>query len=665
MKIRNILIAGVALTGMITTSCSDYLDVDSPSVFTSDYVYSNAYDMNMALNGLYGKLMSPFSSYLVKDLVLNSDIDFKTFSSDTKATNNPARFDVTDESDLANKMWKACYDGIEQCNLFIKGVEDSDLYAEKNEEVLQMLGEAYCIRAILYHEMVWYYGDLPYSRESANYVDMKYPVTDRRKILDDMIADLEAVAPTMRPTAKLADGVERIGQEFAHAYIARMALTAGGYSLMPDKTNTKNYGTMERPSNYLDYYKKAEEYAKKVIDAGTHSLNKSFMQVFVDECNYVVNNNDDPIFEIPFGKENTGNIGYIHGLKFNTNNSQTDYAWGGTDASARVSNMAPYLFDREDTRAKYMFCANWSYDYAGVPTYDANAYVVPNNKWSKLWSKSPLGNTSAGNTGINYPYMRYADVLLMYAEAANEVHNGPTAEAIDAVRQVRTRAFRGAEDAATKIGEPLTTATDKASFLKVVLNERKYEFAGENMRWRDLVRNNIYGQELYYTFHRHAAIADNRLAAPTYSEELAIHDGLPAEFWDNNIMLTAYYRTLPVNVSDPYFPNEQLQYLELYRPWENLRVDQVDKTVYTQQSDLYSKHRTDDGTVSAEVCYSLLGYIYRDRTSEVDYIMNNGEKVAISATPAVFPAVRYILPYPRAAIRDGAGAYVNYYGYGN
>lgn len=670
MKLRNILFAGVAVAGLGLSSCSDYLDVESPSVFDYDYVYTSAYDMNLALNGLYSKLMSPYSSLLISNLALNSDIDFATYTGDTYGTNNTRRFDVTDESSDANNLWRQGYVVIEHCNLFIKGVENSELYKEGNEEVLQMLGEAKAIRAIMYHEMVWYFGDIPYSLTPANETGIKFPVVDRHQILDDMIADLEEVAPTMKKTAEISDGVERIGQELVHSLIARIALTAGGYTLMPDKNNPASYGKMERPDNYLDYYKTAEEYAQKVIESGSHSLTKDFYQVFIDECNYIVNNNDDPIFEIPFAKDNSGNIGYIHGLKFNSNDSKTDFAWGITSGSAKVHSIAPYLFDTEDIRRQYLF-GTWNYSYQGVPSFENNVYTLYNNKWSKLWSQSPLGNTSAGNTGINYPYMRYTDVLLMYAEAANEVHNGPTGQAQEALRQVRERAFRYSENAAEKVDAYIAKAADKESFLKAVLDERKYEFAGENMRWRDLVRNNIYGQELYYTFLRHCCVADNRLSAPTYSEELALHDGLPSEFYDNNVMLTPYWRVLNnVNeTGDPIkiacFPNSQLQYIDVFRLWENYNINDVDRTVYDNNAEMYTKHRTDDGTIGAEPCYSLSGYIYRDRNTEIDYLVyGKNDARAFTTTPEVFPPVRYILPYPRAAIRDGAGAYVNYYGYG-
>ena len=135
-----------------------------------------------------------------------------------------------------------------------------------------------------------------------------------------------------------------------------------------------------------------------------------------------------------------------------------------------------------------------------TPVVIRNDYSVHNNKWSKLWTAegSALGNITEGSTGINYPYMRYADVLLMYAEAANELNGGPTDKAIDCLMQVHNRAFLE--------GDPEFIAqaqSGKEAFQKAVLDERKWEFAGENSRWRDLVRTNTYGEELVYSFLRY------------------------------------------------------------------------------------------------------------------------------------------------------------------
>ncbi len=97
---------------------------------------------------------------------------------------------------------------------------------------------------------------------------------------------------------------------------------------------------------------------------------------------------------------------------------------------------------------------------------------------------------------VSLSYMRYADVLLMNAEAINELE-GPTSAAQESLRKVRARSFNDQSAVNAYIAN---AASSKENFLKAVLDERKWEFAGENIRWRDLVRNNLYGQEIVYSF---------------------------------------------------------------------------------------------------------------------------------------------------------------------
>lgn len=183
-------------------------------------------------------------------------------------------------------------------------------------------------------------------------------------------------------------------------------------------------------------------------------LTNSYIKVFTDECSYVVNNSDDPIFEIPYTKETSGNIGYAHGYRFNSQNGSTNFNYGETSGSVGLHPLVRYLFDEEDIRRDYLI-GMWNYTYDGIPTIEPNAYKVYNNKWSKLWSNSPMGATSTGATGINFPYMRYTDVLLTYAEAINELENGVNGtngqKAVDAFKQVRERAFRGTANTAAKV----------------------------------------------------------------------------------------------------------------------------------------------------------------------------------------------------------------------
>lgn len=660
MKLRNVLIVGLLAAGF--SSCDDFLDVESPSKFDYNYVYSSKYEMQQALNGLYATLLSSntFGSQLVNNLVHNSDIDFRDASSDVSQSAAYNRLDCDADGSGSSSLWRGCYDGIEHCNIFIDQAEKSDFAQEKDEEVMQMIGEAKTIRSILYLELVWYFGDVPYTREpSYNSEERVMPVEDRHKILDDMIADLKEAALHMQYSKDLTNTVEKIGKEMAWAQIARLALTNGGYTLMPDKNNPKSYGKMERPDNYADYYKIAADYCDSVITSGTHTLTKDFKDVFVAECNYEVLTGDDVIFELPFAKNSSGNIGYIHGNRFNSTEGSTNFTYGAISGSAKIHSLARYLFDSEDLRRDYLF-GLWNYTYDGEPTFEPDAYAVYNNKWSKLWSNSPLGATSTGSTGINYPYMRYTDVLLMYAEAVNEIENGVNGtngqKAIDAFKQVRERAFRGSEHLSDKVdGYISAAAASKESFLKAVLDERRYEFAGENMRWKDLVRNNMYGEVLYYTFLRSYTVAENVGGSPTWDNEINAYDGIN---W-NAIPMDIYYRKCD-NLNIPSFPNTSLRMLEFYNLYESTLRPSA-STGFTETGTMYTRWNN-DGSMSGQILYSLFGYIRCD-LNETPYIIRDGNLEAFPSTPVNLPPVRYIIPYPRAELQKASGVYTNYYGY--
>lgn len=475
----------------------------------------------------------------------------------------------------------------------------------------------------------------------------------------------------MQFAADITNGVEHCSKEFAWSMIARMAMTNGGYTLMPDKSNPKNYGNMERPSNYTEYYRIAADYCDSVITKSNHALNKSYMDVFVDECNYVVNNSDDPVFEIPYTKEASGNIGYVHGYRFYSQNGSTNYSWGETSGAVGLHPLVRYLFDEEDIRRDYLV-GMWNYTFDGKPTVEPNAYKVYNNKWSKLWSNSPLGNTSGGSTGINYPYMRYTDVLLTYAEAVNELENGvggPNgAAAVDALRQVRSRAFRTSENAAEKVDAYIATASaGKDAFLKAVLDERMFEFAGENLRWKDLVRNNLYAEKLVYAFLRMFGVAENNAYPSGYTESVSQYDGKNDEFWDQ-IPVTIGYKVVenPTKTQDAArtltFPNNQLDVLEFFNLYENKVVPSGSEW----QRGSYYENWCKDGSFNGSVLYSFYGFIRGvDATSSDVVVVNNGNTTMLPEVrnASTLPVVRYLLPYPQAAIQDSGNAYKNYYGY--
>ena len=711
MKLNKIFISGMAMLSL--TACDDFLDVDPDSTSANtEFIYNNEGEISTALNGVYAQILSgnTFGNNLYKDFQLNSDVDFSTNTSETASGNKPARFDTRSDAGNINSLWNALYKGVETANEFIFNLKNSKLYEEKmkteiadgednggvvTEEVpnvtklTQMMGEAKVMRAMFYHELLSYWGDIPFTFKATYETNNLYPeVTDRQVVSDSLIADLRHAAEWMQSDKDATlDAPERISKEAAYAMIARLALQAGGYSLNHDANDVNGY-KMTRPSNYKEYYQIARDYAKKVIDAGGHSLNKSFRDVFVDECNHIVNKGDDAIFEIPFGKDYSGAWGYAQGPKSEVDaNNETDFsnqAWGSTSGNVRTTRFYRHMFKEGDARRDYV-CGTWGYSNQGLPAINFS-YTMYNNKWSKLWNTVGLGKASTGNTGINFAYIRYADVLLMFAEADNEVNGAPTQEAIDAVNQVRRRAYNGVNYELTSA----QTAT-KEDFLKAVLDERKFEFAGENMRWKDLVRNNLYSEQIFYTFLAYYGVAEDQSTGSPYIDMLSEHDGID---YANISAMTNIYYVYVKNTGDANFPNSNLYMLYIVNPWTadvqpsskpedyfanlGLPYEPVSARAITGQTssakdvawgnseNIWSSQ---DGVLKNEVLYSLFGYIRGDEDGSIK-IVNNGAVVNFDidtqnpeATVQQLPAVRYLLPYPQEAIARSDGRYKNYYGF--
>lgn len=710
MKLNKIFISGMAMLSL--TACDDFLGVDPDSTSANtEFIYNNEGEISTALNGVYAAILSgnTFGNNLYRYFQLNSDVDFSTNTSETASGNSPARFDTRSDAGNIKTLWNALYSGVETANEFIFNLKNSKLYEEKmkteiadgednggvvTEEVpnvtklTQMMGEAKVMRAMFYHELLSYWGDIPFTFKATYETNNLYPeVVDRQVVSDSLIADLRHAAEWMQSDKDATlDAPERISKEAAYAMIARLALQAGGYSLNHDANDVNGY-KMTRPSNYKEYYQIARDYAKKVIDAGGHSLNKSFRDVFVDECNNIVNKGDDAIFEIPFGKDYSGAWGYLQGPESEVDaNNETDFsnqAWGSTSGKVRTTRFYRHMFKEGDARRDYV-CGTWGYSNQGLPAINFS-YTMYNNKWSKLWNTVGLGKSSTGNTGINFAYIRYADVLLMFAEADNEVNGSPTQEAIDAVNQVRRRAYNGVDYELTAA----QTAT-KEDFLKAVLDERKFEFAGENMRWKDLVRNNLYSEQIFYTFLAYYGVAEDQSTGSPYMDMISEHDGI--DYSNISAMYNIYYVYVK-NTGDANFPNSNLYMLYIVNPWTadvqpsskpadyfanlGLPYEPVSARAITGQTsssndvawgnseNIWSK----DGVLKNEVLYSLFGYIRGDEDGSIK-IVNNGAVVNFDidtqnpeATVQQLPAVRYLLPYPQDAIARSDGRYKNYYGF--
>lgn len=678
MKLKNILLT--SLMAFLLLSCNDYLDVDSPSSYSEEFVFSQKTEINRALNGVYASILvnDLYGNAYQRTFNLNSDVDMQMFTNNVATHNSYARFDSDDQGSETNKYWQASYNAIEYANRFIHGLENSEIYDVNDAEIMQWMGEAKCLRAMVFHDLVVLFGDVPFTFQSAAQLGDGFviPVVAREEIQQKLIEDLRTIAPKM--SSSTSTTVERASKQFAWSMIARIAITAGGYSLHPDKNNPNSYGVMSRPTDYQQYYQIAKAYTDSVIQSNVHSLGSSFQEVFTKESNFELISNGDPIFEIPFAKESTGNTGYIQGPTSSANEGMTlgKNTWGASSGNGRLSAFYRYSFDENDKRRDFVN-GLWYYGSgANNLTQDSCLiradYTVHNNKWSKLWANSgQFTNISSGSTGINFPYMRYADVLLMNAEAINELE-GPVATAQESLRKVRARSF---EDQGTVTTYVANAAASKESFLKAVLDERKWEFAGENMRWRDLVRNNLYGQEVVYSFMRYLSVSMSNAGAYTgFEDDIAEHDG---SYYLDELPEYMYYHVLPQNVDwlveedqvygYPY-PNETLDILYIYNPYKQTNqpptaLTAIEGTTW-KMAEFYQWSSDSEPTNQSR--YSFYGYIRYTEQGNIVLVKDGVETPLNGNTiPSVneLPPVRYILPYPNAAIQRSAGVYKNYYGY--
>ena len=174
--------------------------------------------------------------------------------------------------------------------------------------------------------------------------------------------------------------------------------------------------------------------------------------------------------------------GYVNGIP--TNGSGGTFGKGG----AQMITMPTFYFefDEGDQRRDVSIC---NYGLYTDGTYQMNTYIGSGvGKYRINWCKSR--GTSDSRRDINFPLLRYSDVLLMYAEALNELNNGPTSDAIDAFKQVRMRAFKYDE---SKIG---TIPSDYEGFKNAIIQERKLELSHESLRKTDLTRWGILYEHL-------------------------------------------------------------------------------------------------------------------------------------------------------------------------
>lgn len=493
---RRYKILGLYLLASITfTSCKDYLKTESNSVFTEENSFANVDFAQKVVTGAYDNLaaVNLFGSFF---LYYNCDTDLEFFvAPNNGGTFNIAHYDANPGISNLNNWWNLLYSSIERANICIDNLPVSPIWeGEHAAQARRIYGEAITIRALCYGELIKIFGDVPFKVTSTQAKDDYYlPKTDRDEIYEYLIKDLkdaEAYLPWMGETGT----AERINKGFLKGLRARMALSYAGYSLRNKTHETK------RGRHWQEYYRIANQECQEIMSSYEHGLNPSFENVFKTLHAYSQDMaNKEVMFEIAFGRLISGRIGYDIGMYFAFTTPSTKYGRG--NGTVRTSPYYYYSFDRNDTRRNvsvelYQYGTTGAVDVQRLTSAGGTEFRPC--KWRKSWINPPMGGDlqTTQYTGVNWPIMRFADILLMYAETENEINGQPTAAAKAALTKVRERAFDEALWPTKVTNYVESVSGNKDDFFNAIVDERAWEFGGEMIRKNDLVRWNLLGPKI-------------------------------------------------------------------------------------------------------------------------------------------------------------------------
>lgn len=536
----NILIA--MLVCLNICGCSDFLEEDPKGKLTTDNFYNSESDARQAINGVYRRLSDSWvTGYNIKQIP--NDLLKRASWDEASGLSN---FTYGSENTYIAGMWQNHYAVIKDCNSVIDNVTANK---EKINNWERYVGQAHGIRAFLYFDLVRWFGDVPLVLTDTKSLDgLEVTRTPQKEVFRQIIEDFEYCISHTMDKGDTSKGYQygRLTKDACHGFLAKVYLWLGSVAQRDGK---------EILGNAADNFEKSLEHSSAVIQGGRYKLVDYYPDVFNAKTR---DKAPDEVLWCVQGLtgDDTGTwTGMMFGIRGNQN-------LGGSWDNISSSDYHRMMYEPSDSIRRLWNCPRmtiqddgtlWGWDYKMY--WDTRGdqklnEATENNNWLQ-WSigkfrRYPLADPSSynyTNFGMDEPLLRYADVLLMYAEAYNEVNHAPgdyrpssgmdmsgisIQSAYDAVNLVRKRSRIANEgimhqdvlprklitDYATEVDEcvpdwkpgaygyiydGVRTAweynrygDDYTAFRTEILNERARELVAESTdRWCDLVRRGI------------------------------------------------------------------------------------------------------------------------------------------------------------------------------
>jgi hypothetical protein len=476
---------------ILVSGCRKWMEVEPVSDISAEQAFENVNLATKSVLGIYDELSGDngYGTRLPHHYANDNDETITSGNLDN-GRRGLGKYDLRAGNSELERPFEQLYRGLEKANLAIEQLpalveQTKNGSAAEQMQAKRLLGEALTLRAQFLFDIIKIWGDAPAPFvPSYRQADLFLAKSDRDTVYERLIADL-AVAKELLPWRK--DGIaddERITKGAAMALRARLALFRGGYALRRE-TNK-----MERRDDYLEYYKIARDEAAELMQhRDKHTLNPDYVDLWKDlNTDNPSNTYGEIIFQVGMSGANStsdSKLGRYDGTRTDVN-SRYGQAGGGIEVLPTYF----YLFDSVDVR-RDVTIALYSVDKNNIKQPRKLA-EINNGKFRRDW-RTPLLPGNSQFLGYNFPLIRFADVLLMFAEAENEINNGPTAAAIAAFEEVRSRGYKENE---TQMG---ITPASKDDFFNAIVKERSLEFGSEAIRKWDLIRWNMLASKLEET----------------------------------------------------------------------------------------------------------------------------------------------------------------------
>lgn len=449
MKTYVKLILGVFF---VLTSCSDeVLDVASSTQISSETFWKTEADVRLAVNGEYSALAGVESNYIYYDVLSDNaygNYPWEGYKALADGTHNPRSGGVIDW------IWSGCYSGIGRANVVLDNYEKVPNLSTDYKKSVR--GESLFLRAYFYFRLTEFYGGVPLVLTSPKLADGQLPRETKENVVKQIIADLDEAASLLPATqseiGKATKGAAKAlkarvllyNENWAEAAATAKETMSMGYSLFP---------------NYRDLFREANE------------------------------NNSEVIFDVQYKSPEQGNYVALYLASYSIGgwssivpmrNLVDDYEMTdgkSINQSSLYNSSKPY--DNRDPRLKQTISVPGA-TINGIPDHEGEFGGFMFKKYTEYDETGVIsGPSDAVGGGINMIIFRYAEMLLTYAEAKNEV-SGPDQSVYDAINAIRTR---------STVNMPaLPAGLSKDQMRQVIRHERRIELALEGTRYSDIRR---------------------------------------------------------------------------------------------------------------------------------------------------------------------------------